>query len=178
MFYVADKTDFNKIYSIMEYSFPESERRSRKDQCALMDDERYKIIYKRGNDGEICAFIAYWQLENAVFAEHFAVASTMRGAGLGGAFLDEFLSSCGGEDVLEVERPENDIAVRRIAFYERHGFVLNTFDYVQPPLGEGRSPAPLYLMSRGERLTKEKFEYIRSCIYRTAYKTDGKAFIK
>ena len=161
---------FDEMYGIMEYSFPESERRSREGQRKLFADPRYKVAAQSDERGRLEAFLAYWQLEKVTFLEHFAVAADLRGAGLGGRFLDELLTALKKPVLLEAEPPETDIAARRIAFYERHGFVLNGYDYIQPPLGEGRDSIPLKVMTYGEGLTPESFNAIRAEIYAAVYK--------
>ena len=111
---------FDEMYGIMEYSFPESERRSREGQRKLFADPRYKVAAQSDERGRLEAFLAYWQLEKVTFLEHFAVAADLRGAGLGGRFLDELLTTLKKPVLLEAEPPETDVAARRIAFYERH----------------------------------------------------------
>lgn len=177
MLYLSDREDFEEVYDIMLDSFPESERRGRKEQFDLLSDARYKIAVRRGGDGRICAFLAYWELNGITFLEHFAVAEHLRGGGLGGAFLDELTESLKGTICLEAELPETDIAARRIAFYERHGFFLNDYRYVQPPLGEGRAAQPLKIMSYGKTLTAEEFEHIRAEVYAAVYKTDVNKYL-
>ena len=76
---------FDEMYGIMEYSFPESERRSREGQRKLFADPRYKVAAQSDERGRLEAFLAYWQLEKVTFLEHFAVAADLRGAGLRGA---------------------------------------------------------------------------------------------
>ncbi len=165
----AGVESFDKIYEIMEYSFPEGELRSREGQRKLFSDGAYRMaVMRRG--GEIGAFIAYWQLEHAVFLEHFAVRKELRGAGLGGNFLDQLLSGFEGMIVLEVEPPLSDIAARRIKFYERHGLVLNGYPYTQPPLKHGGKPQELMIMSRGRALDEAQFERLSRQIHAVAYK--------
>lgn len=172
MIEVTDISSFDDIYKIMASSFPESERRSEAGQRALFADGRYKAAVKRGGDGEIVAFVAYWQLDGVTFLEHFAVDGSLRGGGLGGAFLDELIAGLDLPIVLEVEPPETHIAARRIAFYERHGFIVNDYPYLQPPLGEGRAALPLKVMSYGAALTEAQFERARASIYAAVYRAD------
>ena len=48
--------------------------------------------------------------------------------------LNDFLNHMEKTVFLEVEEPGTDLARRRIGFYERAGFCLNDFDYIQPDL--------------------------------------------
>ncbi len=171
MLELTGKECFDEVYKIMEESFPVCERRSRERQLALFEDGKYRAAVKRNGDGKICAFMLYWVLEGATFLEHFAVDKNLRGAGLGGAFLDELLKELSAPVVLEVELPETEIAERRIQFYGRHGFVLNPYDYMQPALTEGGKPVPLKIMSHASTLSRGQFKAISSQIYADVYKT-------
>ena len=71
--------------------------------------------------------------------------------------------------VLEVELPDTDIARRRIAFYERIGFVLCEKHYLQPPYNEGFPAVPLRLMEYGGQLTKTDFDQVAHTLHRVVY---------
>ena len=68
-----------------------------------------------------------------------------------------------------MERPVTCEAVRRISFYESLGFHLNVYDYIQPPIEEGKKDVPLFLMSYPQRLGMQEFERVRLSIYRNVY---------
>ena len=70
-----------------------------------------------------------------------------RNGGLGDRMVKAFLERFGKPFFIEVEPPEDELTRRRIGFYERNGFVLNDYDYVQPSLGEGKEPVPLRIMT-------------------------------
>ena len=65
--------------------------------------------------------------------------------------------------------PETVLAARRIAFYERNGFFLNDFPYLQPPLSNGRDPVPLRVMTSGRAVSREEFERIKALLYTRVY---------
>ena len=71
--------DFDKVYSIMEESFPIDERRTYEEQKALLENELYNIyvLYDNENDN-IKAFIAIWRFDDFAFVEHFVVSSLYR----------------------------------------------------------------------------------------------------
>lgn len=170
MLFSADERYFEEIYAIMEESFPESERRDKESQRALFGDGRYKVLAGKDGDGKICAFLAYWELEGFTFMEHLAVKRALRGKGLGSEFLKSFLRTLEGAAVLEAELPTTDIAARRIAFYERHGFVLNGNFYLQPAMGEGKRGVEMKIMSRPHALSLNEFERAKARIYAAVYK--------
>lgn len=166
---IENKEEFDKVYAIMEESFPEDERRTYAEQRALLDESEYKI-YAFTDGKQIRAFIAIWEFEKAIFVEHLAVSSEYRNAKLGSKILQKLMSESDKMICLEVELPNNEIAKRRIGFYERNGFYLNGYDYVQPPMSEGKSELPLSIMTSQRKIDESEFEYIRSMLYKKVYK--------
>ena len=71
---------------------------------------------------------------------------------------------------LEVELPENDTSIRRIEFYERLGFYLNDFYYLQPPMQKQHDCLQLKVMSYPESINQEEFINFKDRVYREVYK--------
>lgn len=165
---MIEKLNFNQfdtVYAIMEQSFPLEEYRAYEDQKRLLEDRAYSIYVAREN-GKILGFAAVWQLEEWLFLEHLAVDPQSRNQGIGAKLLDFLAQS---RCCLEVELPETDIARRRIGFYERNGFFLNDYAYLQPSLGEGRSPVPLRIMTPGSTIPPEAFASLKNLLYSRVY---------
>lgn len=161
--------EFDRVYGILEKSFPETERRSYEGQKKLLQDPRYRI-YVRKEGKEILAFLALWDLGDWMFAEHLAVSPDHRNGGLGGRFLREMMERAGGRMCLEVELPDTETAKRRIGFYERNGFFLNRYPYEQPPLSKGADRIPMYVMTAGRPVGEEEFESLRRLVYASVYR--------
>ena len=138
------KEDFQKIYGEMESAFIKEERRSFDDAYRVLDNEKY-TLYDIVCDGEHIGFISLWQLRNMMFIEHFAILEACRGKGYGSVVL-EALKDRYENIILEAEPPECSIASRRIAFYERAGFVVNNKPYMQPSY-HGAEGVRLVIMS-------------------------------
>lgn len=160
---------FERFWEIYIQSFPESERRNKPQQIVLLEDPRYHVlpIIHEGNEA---GFFTYWDLDGFLFGEHLAVDESFRNAGLGRIFLEQFFTTLKAPFIIEVERPINEIAARRIAFYERLGFVLCPFDYVQPSYTGLTEPVPMYMMAYQQVLDRNQFELYRSNIHKTVYK--------
>ena len=157
--------EFDAVYAIMEQSFPLEEYRSYEGQKKLLDDPAYSI-YGIKEEGNILGFAAVWQLENWLFLEHLAVDPQRRNRGIGAELLG-FLTE--KRCCLEVELPETELARRRIGFYQRNGFFLNDYPYVQPSLGEGRNPVPLSIMTSGSTISPEEFAQVQKLLYSRVY---------
>lgn len=165
-----DINDFDRVYSLMEKSFPTDERRPYEKQKALLSKPMYSIYGVKADSGEVTAFITVWQFDDFAYVEHFAVDPDCRGGGMGSKVLRELVSELACLVCLEVELPETDIAKRRIAFYERNGFVTNNYPYIQPPYSEDQAPLPLIIMTSGRTISADEFEVIKGLLYRNVYK--------
>mgnify|MGYP000849410943 FL=1 len=161
--------DFDKVYKIMDESFPSDERRSYDGQKKLFEEDEYRI-FARYDGEDVTAFIALWDFEDFAYIEHFAVSEKCRNGGIGAKMLAEILKIFNKTVCLEVEPPENEIAQRRIKFYERNGFFLNNFEYLQPSLGDGKGEIPLLVMTSGKNADERGFEKIRNVLYEKVYK--------
>ena len=160
---------FEDVYDLMVTSFPSSERRTYEDQKALLNKSNYEIKTNHDNKGNLLSFMAIWQLETSHFIEHLAVSPLSRGTGIGASVMKEMLKNSEKPVLLEVELPENEIAKKRIQFYERLGFHLNEHDYVQPPIQPGEEPLPLLIMSYPDPIKAEDFSYFKEDVFLHLY---------
>ena len=168
---ILTKEDFEKVYPILAQSFPETEVRSKEDQLALIENEKYHMYAIEDEDGTVGGVIAAWELaDDFLYIEHFATLPEKRNHGFGGKMLDLFLHWKGKNVVLEVEVPEDTLTRRRIGFYERHGFVWNDYPYMQPPMRKGQEPLPLRLMTKPAEISLETYERYRSAIHCNVYR--------
>ena len=169
-FIKADIGLFEEIYSIMDYSFPDEEMRPKDVHYnTFLHDKHYSTYCAIGDDNEILGFIVVWELGDFIFFENFAIAKEHRSKGIGSALLQYVLKLYNCPAVLEVEPPVDEITKKRVAFYERNGFVFNDFVYYLPPLRPGSDYMRLYIMSHKEPMTKESFEPFRKKIYDIVY---------
>lgn len=164
-----NKIRFKEIYEIMEQSFPIEEYRPFKEQESLLDSEYYSIYLELNKDDDIVAFFATWNFSQFAFIEHFAVREKYRNGGIGTRLLKELLAILNKPIVLEVEPPKEEIAKKRIRFYERNSFVLNEDDYFQPPISKGRKELPLMLMTFPNKMVPTEYADIRHTLYEKVY---------
>ena len=167
---IMDK-NFDQIFNLMQVSFPKEEFRDYEGQKKLLDNPKYSIVSRFAGNDKLIGFISFWSLNGFNFIEHFAVNPSQRGQGTGSKMLKEFIKESDKPVVLEVELPGNEMAERRIGFYERNGFLLNTFDYYQKPLRAESSEMKLYLMSYPKKLSNKEFEQVKNEIYDNVYKS-------
>ncbi len=161
-------SDFENFWDLYNQSFPEDEKRGLELQREVMSHPAFRIRHYKSDD-LYNGFINTFHFPDFIFVDHMAVTPEKRGAGIGSAIMQELIETAGKPIILEVERPVNDEAVRRVGFYEALGFHLNVFDYIQPPIEEGKKDVPLFLMSYPERLGPSEYEQVRNTIYRNVY---------
>ncbi|MGN0298817.1 MAG: GNAT family N-acetyltransferase [Lachnospiraceae bacterium] len=162
------KNDFDQVYALMEISFPYDEYRGYEEQKELLKQPNY-TVYVLPDDDNIKAFITVYQFENFAFVEHFAVKPSYRNSGIGAAILQELSILLQCQICLEVELPETEVAKKRIKFYERNGFYLNNYPYVQPPFSEDKCAIPLFIMTTNHPLNEAEFNYIKSVLFKEVY---------
>lgn len=164
------KQRFEEFYQVYEEAFPAVERRTKEGQRAAADREGYRLRVVEEN-GVIIAFLSYWELDSCTFLEHLATTPACRGKGIGKALLEECLLEAKKPVFLEIEpvTAEDEMTGRRAGFYQRTGFFLNDFPYLQMPLKEGDSPIPLKVMSYPEAISEEEFLPYKKEIYLKVY---------
>ncbi|MBT2289642.1 GNAT family N-acetyltransferase [Paenibacillus albidus] len=167
---MSNFTTFDEIFAIMEVSFPPSEIRTYEDQRALLTLPEYRLLTEQDADGRTIAFLAAWEFAAFRFVEHIAVGPQIRGGGLGRKLMTRYIGQSPKPVLLEVEPPMGELEQRRVGFYERLGFHLNSYDYVQPPLRKGQADLPLQIMTYPGPLTAEEFSSFRAVLYTEVYK--------
>lgn len=177
-FFKATEKEFNKVYRIMEESFPECEMRSRVKMYELLTQQDNYSIVCVGSIGRlernVNGFIVVWELDDIVFFENFAIERHMRGKGLGGLLFDLVMKNTTKPIVLEVEPPVKFSQKRRVSFYENHKMIFNNYDYLMPPLKTGNEFLPLNLMSYPRPLKGRDFNFVKEIIHREVYNySDG-----
>ncbi|MDO4548156.1 MAG: GNAT family N-acetyltransferase, partial [Clostridia bacterium] len=153
-----------------EASFPKDEYRPYQAQKALLDNPAYRIYALKDVESEsIKAFVAVWIFDDFAFIEHFAVNPKYRNGGIGSRILRELVDLLAMPICLEVECPDDELASRRIAFYERNNFRLNKYPYTQPPIAEGRNAIAMFIMTSEKQISEDRFETIKARIYKNVY---------
>lgn len=152
-----------------ETSFPANERRHFDELLGLLSYPDMHLCATI-NEGQLVGFMIYWQWDDVLFIEHFAVDPEQRGRQFGQQALDEVKRIKNSSLILlEVELPTDDISQRRIRFYERQGFSLNTYAYAQPPYQRGNPAIPMKLMSIPAIASQEDFDTFSQMIKERVY---------
>ena len=162
-------SDFDQMYRLMEASFPQDEYRPYAGQKALFGDPSYHVYARFDNAHTLLAFLAVWDFEHFAFIEHFAVAPNCRNQGLGGRMLQELTAVLSKPLCLEAELPDTELAKRRLEFYQRNGFCVNPYPYMQPALADTQNPIPLRILTYPSPISQWEFNRLRDALYPKVY---------
>ncbi len=116
--------------------------------------------------------ITWWDFEWFRYVEHFAIAPAFRNKEYGHRTLALVRAQTRTPLVLEVERPVQEMARRRIGFYQRQGFTLWERDYQQPPYRPGAGFLPMYLMAHGDLDPERDYARVRATIHSEVYRVE------
>ena len=143
---LQNRKKISKIFSRYEKTFPENERRDKEQFLDLAEDpDAFVFLIK--NEDETIGYSVIWELKDFYFLEHFEVFEEFRGQSFGSQILKE-LSDIYPKIVLETEHGNlNEIAKRRVSFYQRNGFSIIDNNYIQPKYSEEKKSLPLLLLA-------------------------------
>lgn len=159
---------FDALWNVFSEAFDDELRRTYEAQKELLDDPRYHFDCIESESGP-AGFLAWWDFDDFIFIEHFAVDKKLRGKGVGRRALTDLLKSTARPVFLEVEPPDSEINKRRIAFYEKCGFFLLPFHYLQPPYIPTKQAVELLTMST-KQPNEQDFNCVRNTLYKCVYK--------
>lgn len=167
---VSDTMELNdELKHIYEESFPSDERREWLEVSELIHYPSF-TFYRIVDNVDLIGLITVWNFNRFSLIEHFAIRQNLRGKSLGTKVLTLLITEISKPVIVEVEEPINDTAQRRIAFYERLGFVVCNGIYYQPAYSAEKSRVKMQLMSFPKQLSTNEFSEVKSLIYRAVYK--------
>ncbi len=158
-----------KVQATYTSAFPETERRDFYLFCELLEKQPLFHLFVILKEDKYVGFITYWELEQFVYVEHFAIEAAFRSGGIGSIVMREMLKQVKSDVVLEVENPIDDLTQKRVRFYKALGFNLHEAGYQQPPYREGDTWCDMKLMSCGNMDMEQAYETVRDCIYTYVY---------
>lgn len=160
--------NFKEAYKIIEESFPISEYRPLAIAEKLHEDKIIKMLGYYEDD--LKGVVLIWEHKDYVFLENFAVARNARGDGVGSTILQAISELYKDTTIiLEVEKPYDELSQRRIHFYERNGFILSDFGYMQPVINEEKNGIELLWMGYQKTFSKDEFEELKDSVMNYVY---------
>ncbi len=161
----------SKAWAIYEDSFPENEQRPLELQVKAMRLPNYSF-YAILEESQVAGLLAAWEFGEFIFIEHIAIKPELCGKGIGTKMLAGFVSDAKKLVLLETDLPKTVTAKRRIKFYEKRGFRMNDYEYIQPPYSKEKKPVRMRIMSNPSRLTPKDFAEFRNEIHAKVYECE------
>ena len=158
----ADDHYWDASWEIYQSNFPSGEQRLLADHIRALEDDRYHSMAILQGD-HVVGILFYWRLPPFLFVEHLAIGEAFKGRGIGSDVLS-LLKQQIGRLILEIDPPDDEIAVRRMHFYERDGFILNPYLHVNLPLRIGEEALPLRIMTVDTMLSEVEYEAFLSVL--------------
>lgn len=122
---------WSEFLELYEGAFPAYERRTQESLKKSLQEREFEMqLFLQG--GELVGLLGLWRFDGVIFLEYLAVASQLRGGGLGTKILREFFKSVKSEIcVLEIDIPQDEISQKRLRFYKKCGFFETVYKSVQ-----------------------------------------------
>lgn len=163
-----ESPEFQKLWLLYNTAFPQDERRSLFEHKLIQEDQRFHFAAIR-YEGLTAGFLAYWELHDLLFIEHFAIEPEFRSEGIGSRVIEDLQYEADRMIVLDVEPEDESVnAVRRVHFYEKHGFRYCRKPVVLPTYWSAK-PIPSNLMVWAPNNSKLTQKQILDSISRGIY---------
>lgn len=165
----TEHTYWEETWQIYEQSFPVFERRLFHNQIEAMGEESYYCVVAVKSN-QVIGKIFYWEWEESIYIEHFAIHPDFRGQNYGSTILKEFIDSTSKTVILEIDPPIDEISKRRLAFYKQLGFNINDYKYTHPPYRKNVKPHELKILSYKKQLDKKAYDTFHGNVCQRAMK--------
>lgn len=136
---------FKEVYKLYQKAFPEDERRSLSQIENCFSNKKYKLLGFWFTDNFV-GFIEYWDFEEYIFIEHFAVSEKFRGKSIGKNIMKKMIGF-GIPIYLEIELAIDEISKKRFDFYQKLNFEKLAIKYFQPAYSHNKSSIEMHLMA-------------------------------
>ena len=165
----ADEQMYSYVEKLIVASFPSDEYRALDQLRAFTDAPNAFTNHVVKEDDRMIGLFTSWDFDDFVYVEHFATDPEVRNGGYGKKIMEAFCNQCSKPIVLEVEEPEEEMAKRRVGFYERLGYKLWGANYEQPPYKEGDHFLPMRIMAYGALECERDYDRVKEMLYKYVY---------
>lgn len=163
----ANDSAWERLVTLYTESFPPEERRNRHQLERMLAETPEMYFNAVEENGELCGLAAYWDLGAFYYMEHLAVFPEIRNRKIGQQILAYWKTHLNKLQLLEVEPAIEEMACRRIGFYERNGYKVIYKNYVQPSYITEEEACPLWIMGTDESPKIVSYiEKIKEVVYR------------
>lgn len=156
---------WEEVWRLYTVSFPEYERRRISSHTLACEDPSFHT-YIAIENGSLLGLLFYWEYDNKYYIEHIAVSPALRGKSIGSSLMKMFVGQAVGKTVLlEIDPPEDEVSIRRLAFYERLGFCNTGFEYTHPSYSKNGQSHRLSILSYPEAISAQEFDNFKDFMF-------------
>lgn len=168
---IENKSDLEFVEKLYIESFPQNERRPVSKMHLLIEsNDLFNAYLLVDEDGTRIGFMTLWKFDSFIYLEHFAISPEFRNGGYGKDAVATLISATDLPLIGEIELPDTDeLAGRRMKFYERQGFKVWDIPYIQPPYEVGYDSLPMKLITYRDLDLNARFEEVKTLIYSNVY---------
>lgn len=162
---------YHEALKLYQISFPYHEQRESISQEKILSDDEYhfSLIY---DEDIFVGLILYWECDGFIYVEHFCILPEMRNKQYGQKTLS-LLMEQHKTLLLEIDPPVDSISKRRKGFYERCGFMENSFGHIHPPYHKENKGHNLVIMTCPEKISQDVFDtfsqYLNNKVMKDAF---------
>ena len=138
-------------------SFPVFEQRTREQQEAAFSNVNYHLSGYEANDTFV-GFISYWEFDDYLYIEHFAINTHIRGKGYGSDLLRRFIQSTDKIVLLEIDPINDSVSEARLRFYKKCGFYENPYPHKHPSYRSEYRPHPLIVLTTQQSISEKEYQ--------------------
>lgn len=144
---------FERLYAV---SFPVFEQRTREQQETAFRHANYHLKGYEEDDTFI-GFISYWEFDDYLYIEHFAINTEIRGKGYGSNLLCAFIRSTDKIVLLEIDPIVDSVSEARLRFYKKCGFHENPHLHKHPAYLDGYQPHSLIVLTTERQISEKEY---------------------
>lgn len=148
---------YEAISALYARSFPIFEQRTSDQQAYAFAHSQYRLI-AYSDQGELIGFISYWEFEDYLYIEHFAINTDIRGRGYGSQLLSTFVQSADRRILLEIDPIVDEVSRARQRFYQRCGFHTNPYPHRHPPYRCSYPAHSLIVLTTEQVITEAEYQ--------------------
>lgn len=135
---------FDSLWRLYENSFPIFEQRTPEHQATALRSPHFHFVACQDPE-QLIGLIGYWEFDDYLYIEHYAIDPALRGHGYGSDILRTLIHSTDKTIILEIDEPQDEISIRRLHFYQRLGFVSNPYVHPLPRYRNNDEHREVYL---------------------------------
>lgn len=164
----TNKEDITKSYNILSSIFPKGEINPLDEFIEMIKKDSNYFLFLIEKDKKIVGSTLLYNHNTFMLGLYIGIKKEYRGRGIGSHLIKSIMSTI-TRFIIEVERPAEPYAIKRIKLYKSLGLKLYNINYYMPSLEKDKGPFPMFIMSNSNLDKKDLKECIES-IYNVQYK--------